>query len=88
MNILDVFPVSLYLFTFFCSVFPQHKTPGKHAICSLSDDISPKHLCHRGWAGGAQLCLSNAFGETKRLEAQAQDLSRDFWYLGWMDDVW
>ena len=27
-----------------------------------------------GWAGGAQLCLSNAFGETKRLEAQAQDL--------------
>ena len=47
-----------------------------------------KHLWHRGWAGGAQLCLSNAFGETKRLEAQAQDLSRDFWYLGWMDGVW
>lgn len=49
-----------------------------------------KHLCHRGWAGGAQLCLSNAFGETKRLEAQAQDLSRDFWngMDGWMDDVW
>ena len=26
-----------------------------------------------GWAGGAQLCLSNAFAETKRLEAQAQE---------------
>eukprot|EP00434_Breviolum_minutum_P007661 symbB.v1.2.006757.t1/scaffold405.1/size210896/13 len=33
-----------------------------------------RSLASFGWAGGAQLCLSNAFGETKRLEAQAQDL--------------
>ncbi|CAL1169142.1 unnamed protein product [Cladocopium goreaui] len=33
-----------------------------------------RSLVSFGWAGGAQLCLSNAFGEANKLEAQAQDL--------------
>ncbi|CAK9063936.1 Protein-lysine methyltransferase METTL21B, partial [Durusdinium trenchii] len=33
-----------------------------------------RQLASYGWAGGAQLCLSNAFGEAQRIEAQAQDL--------------
>ena len=32
-----------------------------------------KEPLRSGWAGGAQLCLSNAFGEANKLEAQAQD---------------
>ncbi|CAJ1332826.1 unnamed protein product, partial [Effrenium voratum] len=31
-------------------------------------------LASFGWAGGAQLCLSNAFRQAEELEAQAQDL--------------
>ena len=32
------------------------------------------YVCCRGWAGGAQLCLSNAFAQADELEAKAQAL--------------
>jgi hypothetical protein len=35
--------------------------------------LGPGKPLRSGWAGGAQLCLSNAFGEANKLEAQAQD---------------
>lgn len=46
--------------------------PEEWAIERASEN--DRALAHFGWAGGAQLCLSNAFHQSKQMEAQAQDL--------------
>ena len=35
---------------------------------------TPEEPLRSGWAGGAQFCLSNAFGEANKLVVQAQEM--------------
>jgi len=46
--------------------------PTDWALATVSEN--DRALATYDWAGGAALCLSNAFGEANRIEAQADDL--------------